>query len=97
MPPQACCCPLHPHPCPAGAPSPPPCTAALQVAETFAMAAGEGGPPLAQVARLDTCVTLVDAANLLANMWVLVVQGFRHAAEGCPRRALQGGGGGAGY
>ncbi|KAL4436621.1 hypothetical protein ABPG75_003760 [Micractinium tetrahymenae] len=39
----------------------------MQVAETFAMAAGEGGPPLSEVARLDTCVTVVDAANLMAN------------------------------
>lgn len=32
------------------------------------MAAGEGGPPLSEVARLDTCVTVVDAANLMANL-----------------------------
>lgn len=44
--------------------SPPP----PQVAETFAMAAEEGGPPLSEVARLDTCVTVVDAANLMANL-----------------------------
>ena len=41
---------------------------ALQVAETFSMAVGEGGRPLGEVARLDTCVTLVDAANLMANL-----------------------------
>ena len=39
-----------------------------QVAETFALAAGEGGPALGEVARLDTCVTVVDAANLMANL-----------------------------
>ena len=39
-----------------------------QVAETFALAAGEGGPPLGEVATLDTCVTVVDAANLMANL-----------------------------
>ena len=39
-----------------------------QVAETFAMAAGDGGPVLSEVARLDTCVTVVDAANLMANL-----------------------------
>lgn len=47
------------------APPPPP---PPQVAETFAMAAEEGGPPLSEVARLDTCVTVVDAANLMANL-----------------------------
>ena len=41
---------------------------ALQVAETFMMPAEEGGPELRDVARLDTCVTLVDAANLMLNL-----------------------------
>ena len=40
----------------------------LQVAETFMMAAEEGGPELRDVATLDTCVTLVDAANLMLNL-----------------------------
>ncbi|EFN52146.1 hypothetical protein CHLNCDRAFT_58985 [Chlorella variabilis] len=39
----------------------------MQVAETFAMATGEGGYVLADSARLDTTVTVVDAANLMAN------------------------------
>ena len=46
----------------------PRCLDPFQVAETFALAAGEGGPPLADVATLDTCVTVVDAANLMANL-----------------------------
>jgi G3E family GTPase len=32
------------------------------------MAAEDGGPELRDVATLDTCVTLVDAANLMLNL-----------------------------
>ena len=41
----------------------------MQVAETFTMAVGEepGAAALSEIARLDTCVTVVDAANMLAN------------------------------
>ncbi|PRW20325.1 cobalamin synthesis [Chlorella sorokiniana] len=39
-----------------------------QVAETFELPPSEGAAPLRKVARLDTCVTVVDAASLLANM-----------------------------
>ncbi|KAL4425217.1 hypothetical protein ABPG75_009233 [Micractinium tetrahymenae] len=39
-----------------------------QVAETFELPPSEGAEPLKKLARLDTCVTVVDAANLLLNM-----------------------------
>jgi len=38
----------------------------VQVAETFDMEAG--GESLRDVARLDTCVTVIDASNLQLNL-----------------------------
>lgn len=46
--------------CPGGSPR--------QVAETFTLGIEDGSAAeLKDVARLDTCVTVVDAANLMAN------------------------------
>jgi len=39
-----------------------------QVAETFDIPPAEGALPLSAVAKLDTCVTVIDAANLLTNL-----------------------------
>eukprot|EP00672_Neobodo_designis_P021782 CAMPEP_0174829406 /NCGR_PEP_ID=MMETSP1114-20130205/1913_1 /TAXON_ID=312471 /ORGANISM="Neobodo designis, Strain CCAP 1951/1" /LENGTH=585 /DNA_ID=CAMNT_0016063151 /DNA_START=40 /DNA_END=1795 /DNA_ORIENTATION=- len=40
----------------------------MQVAETFYMPPPDGGPKLATVARLDNCVTVVDASTFADNL-----------------------------
>ncbi|CAD7698707.1 unnamed protein product [Ostreobium quekettii] len=39
----------------------------MQVAETFTLICGVGQNPLRDIAKLDTCVTVVDAANMMSN------------------------------
>ncbi|PSC76814.1 cobalamin synthesis isoform B [Micractinium conductrix] len=52
-----------------------------QVAETFELPPSEGAAPLKKLARLDTCVTVVDAAALQANMASIETVADREGAD----------------
>jgi G3E family GTPase len=58
----------------------------MQVAETFYMAPPDGGPKLATVARLDNCVTVVDASTFADNLRSVqnVSEKYGPAPVACP-------------
>jgi G3E family GTPase len=61
----------------------------MQVAETFYMSPPDGGPKLCSVARLDNCVTVVDASTFADNLGTTqnVTDKYGPAPVACPPKS----------